>query len=102
MAAFDETRNDFLDASLAHATFSGEVGDARPGAALALVDEVGEDIGEHKGKRRQLGIGAHLVKPEKFFARKGDTTIRRRIGDAGKIAAVSGRRIETRRATLQI
>lgn len=101
-AAFDKAPNDLLNASFGHTTFGGEVGDAGPGIALAFVDEVGEDIGEHEGKRRQLGIGAHLVEPEKFFARKGDTTICLRIGDARKIAAVSGTRIETRRATLQI
>ena len=51
--------------------------DAGPSAALPFIDEVGEHISEFEGERRQLGIGADLVEPEKLLARKRRRPIRR-------------------------
>ena len=102
VAAFDKAPKDFLNASLGHATVGRESRDAGPGAAQAFVDEIGEDIGEHEGERRQLGVGAHLFKPEKFLARKGDTTLRRRIVDARNIGVVVWTKADTGRAASHI
>lgn len=70
MATLDKTADYFLHAPLGHATFGGKPCDAGPGAALALIHKISEDVCEHEGKWRQLGIGAHLVEPQKFFARE--------------------------------
>ena len=79
MAAFCQLSSDFLDAVLGDATFCGEMRDAGPGEALPLVDEIGEHIGELEGERGQFWIGANLVEPEKFRARKGRGAAIRRV-----------------------
>ncbi len=88
MSAFDKTPNDLLNATLGHVAFGGEPRDAGPGAAFSFVDKVGKDIGEHESERRQLGIGAHLFKPEKFFTGKRAATIRRCFSEVETIAGV--------------
>ena len=75
MAAFDKARNDLLDASLGDATFGSETRHAGPGEPLPFIDEVGDHVGQHEGERSQLGIGAHLVEPNEFFAYKGTVAI---------------------------
>ncbi len=52
---------------------------AGPSAALPFIDEIGEHISEFEGERRQLGIGADLVEPEKLLARKRRRPIRRYV-----------------------
>jgi len=73
MAEFGQPPNNFLDAVLGDATFCGEMRDAGPGEALPFVDEIGEQISELEGERRQLGIGANLFEPEELGAHKGAT-----------------------------
>ena len=70
-AAFDKARNDLLDASLGHATLRGETRHAGPGEPLPFIDEVGDHVCQHEGEWSKLGIGAHLVEPNEFLARKG-------------------------------
>jgi hypothetical protein len=63
MTALDKASNDLLDALLGHAAFGGEMRDAGPCAPLAFVDQVSENLGQHEGKRCQLRVAMHLVKP---------------------------------------
>jgi len=52
---------------------------AGPSEALPLIDEVREHICEFEGERRQLGVGAYLIEPEKLGARKRRSAIGRYV-----------------------
>ena len=91
VTAFDKAANDFLNASFSHATFGGKPRDAWPGVAFSVIDEIGEDIGEHEAERRQGGISTHLVEPDEFVARKRCAVTACLVDVAGAVNPIVGR-----------